>query len=333
MQLANPWFLLLIILMPFMVSAVKGLDRVLRSSLRFSDQRFFDGARSSFRTFLSNNIIFLRVVVLILLLLALARPRMPIDEIRVFVEGIDIVLAIDASGSMQAMDFEMGGKRFDRLTVVKNVVQEFVGNRPDDRIGIIAFASAAYTVCPLTLDHDWLEKNIERVKIGMMEDGTAIGSAISASLNRLKDSEVKERIVILLTDGRNNSGSISPLAAAEAARALGVKIYTIGAGTKGLAPFPMKDMFGNAILQPVEIDIDEDLLRKIAVITGGKYFRATDTESLLSIYEEIDKLEKTEIEEVGYRKYNEFFNLFLLPALFVLLFEVILGRTYLGRLP
>jgi len=185
----------------------------------------------------------------------------------------------------------------------------------------------------LTLDHDWLEKNLERINIGMMEDGTAVGSAISASLNRLKDVETKEKIIILLTDGRNNAGRISPLIAAEAAKALGVKIYTIGAGTKGLAPYPVQDMFGNVALRSVKIDIDEDLLKKIAKETGGMYFRATDTSSLKDIYDEIDKLETTPMEETGYNVYKQLFPFVLIPALALLLLEVILSNTWLRRMP
>jgi Ca-activated chloride channel family protein len=213
------------------------------------------------------------------------------------------------------------------------VVSEFIRGRQNDRMGIVAFAARAYTVCPLTLDYGWLLQNLERIKIGMIEDGTAIGSGIGSSLNRLKDTKAKGKVVILLTDGRNNAGKLAPLTAAEAARALGVKIYTIGVGTKGLAPYPIKDFFGNTVYQPIRIDIDEDTLIKIAAKTNAKYFRATDTESLRKIYEEIDRLEKTPIEEKGYLEYKELFGLFLIPGLILLFSEVILGNTVLRRLP
>lgn len=275
-----------------------------------------------------------RAFSLVLLVLALARPQSAIEKTKIFVEGIDIVLAVDTSGSMRAMDFEIKGKKVDRLEVVKNVVRDFIERRPNDRIGMVAFSANAYTVCPLTLDHDWLEKNIDRVKIGMIKkDGTAIGSAISASLNRIKDTEAKEKIIILLTDGRNNAGRVSPKLAAEAALALGVRVYTIGAGTKGLAPYPVKDMFGKTVLRPVEIEIDEKLLREIADMTGGMYFRATDTQSLEKIYEKIDKLEKTPMEETGYNVYKELFGFVLIPGLALLLLEVILANTWLRRIP
>jgi Ca-activated chloride channel family protein len=198
---------------------------------------------------------------------------------------------------------------------------------------MVAFSAIPFSVCPLTLDHDWLEQNLERVKIGMIKDGTAIGSAITAALNRLKDTKSKDKIIILLTDGRNNSGKISPITAAEAAKAMGVRIYTIGVGTRGLAPYPVPDMFGNVVLRPVEIELDEDLLRKIANITGGKYYRATDTKSLEEIYSEIDKLEKTPMEETGYNRFKELFYYLLIPGLAIILVEVLLSNTYLRRLP
>ena len=271
-----------------MVLFVRKIGPGITSSIRFSDKRLVEGIKPSLHVRLSSKLIYLRAIGLSLVIIALARPQSTLEETRTFVEGIDIVLAVDTSTSMRAMDFQLAGNRVDRLEAVKYVVSDFVKKRPNDRIGMVAFSALAYTICPLTLDHEWLEKNLERVQIGIIEDGTAIGSAITASLNRLKDTETKEKIVILLTDGRNNAGSISPVAAAEAARALGVRIYTIGAGSDGLAPYPFKDMFGNTVLQPVEIQIDEKLLREIADTSGGMYFRATDTASLERIYEEID---------------------------------------------
>ncbi len=333
MRFANPWAFVFIIFIPLLVYAAKKFEDGIHASFRFSNKELVKRLRPSLRLILSNNMIYVRGLCLMFLVLATARPQLPLEETKIFVEGVDIVLTIDTSGSMRAMDFEMGGRRFNRLEVVKVVVEEFIKNRPNDRIGMVAFSALSYTICPLTLDHDWLERNIERVKIGMIEDGTAIGSAISASLNRLKDTEAKDKVIILLTDGRNNAGKISPVSAAEAAKALGVKIYTIGAGTKGLAPYPVKDRFGDTVLQPVEIEIDEELLKRIADTTGGMYFRATDTQSLWDIYKEIDKLEKTKIEEVGYNYYEELFSFFLFPALFLLVLEIILSNTILRRIP
>jgi len=330
---ADPLFLLLVLLIPPIIFAVKKLANRLQSSFRFSNNELLEKNRSTLRTKVNRNVIYLRAFCLFFIILALARPRDTIEETRVFVEGIDIVLAIDTSTSMRAMDFEMAGRRFDRLEVVKVVVEEFIKERPNDRIAIVGFAGEAYTVCPLTLDHNWLEKNLERVKIGMMEDGTAIGTAISASLNRLKDTKTKDKIIILLTDGRNNAGKLSPLVAAEAAKALGVRIYAIGAGTKGLAPYPVKDYLGNIILKPVEIAVDDKLLGKIADITGGRYFRATDTEELWGTYKEIDKLEKTPIEETGYNRYKELFGYLLIPGLILLGLEIVLRNTFCRRIP
>ena len=332
-RLANPWILVLLALIPPVIYLRGRFETRLQSSLRFSDRDLVKGLKPSLRMALERKLIYLRAACLALLIIASARPQDTIEKTKIYVEGIDIVLAVDTSTSMRAMDFEMYGRRVDRLEVVKEVVSDFVTRRPNDKIGMVAFSAMAYTVCPLTLDHTWLEKNLERVKIGMIEDGTAIGSAITASLNRLKDTEAKEKIVILLTDGRNNAGRISPLAAAEAAAALGIRIYTIGAGTKGLAPYPVKDMFGNVELRPVQIEIDEKLLREIADTTGGMYFRATDTRSLKNIYNEIDQLEKTPMEEEGYNIYKELFGFILIPALVLLLLEVVLSNTFFRRIP
>ncbi len=330
---ADPWALVLLLALLPTVYLFRKYDEKRESSLRFSNQDLIKGFKSSLRARLSRNLIYMRAACLFLFVIALARPQSSIEETRIYIEGIDIVLAVDVSSSMRAMDFEIRGERVDRLEVVKKAVLDFIQKRPNDKIGLIAFAAHAYTLCPLTLDHAWLEKNLERARIGMMEDGTAIGSAISASLNRLKDTPSKEKIIILLTDGRNNAGRISPMVAAEAAKALGVRIYTIGAGTKGLAPYPVKDMFGNTVLQPVEIEIDEELLKGIAKETDGMYFRATDTRSLENIYSEIDKLEKTPMEETGYNIYSELFGYFLIPGFLILLAEIVLSNTILRRIP
>jgi Ca-activated chloride channel family protein len=267
------------------------------------------------------------------MILGLARPQSPVADSKIQSEGIDIVLAIDCSTSMLAEDFMLQGKRQNRIEVVKNVVRDFIKGRKNDRIGLVVFAARAYSVCPLTLDYGWLLNNLERIKTGMIEDGTAIGSGLATSLNRLRGTKAKSKVVILLTDGRNNTGKTSPLTAAEAAKALQVKVYTIGAGARGLVPYPVKDFFGNTVYQPMQIDIDEDTLTKIASQTQAKYFRATDTESLKGIYREIDHLEKTPIEEKGYLEYRELFPLFLLAALALLFLEIILGNTYFRKIP
>jgi Ca-activated chloride channel family protein len=331
MHFQNPWILMLLPAAAAVLMYSRRGDR--QPALRFSTGSLLNDPVPTFRLRLFRGIIILRMLVLFLIIVALSRPQLMLQESRIETEGIDIVLAIDTSTSMLAEDFELGGKRKNRLEVVKNVVDDFIRNRHSDRIGVVAFAAAAYTVAPLTLDYGWLVQNLQRVKIGMIEDGTALGSGISSALNRLKDSEAKGKVVILLTDGRNNAGRISPLTAAEAARALNIRVYTIGAGTKGLAPYPAKDFFGNTVYRQVKIDIDEETLKQIAEKTKALYYRATDTKSLRKIYDEIDKIEKTPIEEKGYTEYRELFHYFLIPALVLLLLEVILKNTILRKIP
>jgi len=303
------------------------------ASFKFSFGGLLGGLKDSFRVRLSRRLVFLRVAALFLFMFALARPQSPLEETEIISEGIDIILALDVSTSMLAEDFELHGRRQNRLQVAKDVVEDFIEGRHSDRIGIVVFAARTYTVCPLTLDYGWLLSNLERVEIGMVEDGTAIGSGISASLNRLKNTESKGKVIVLLTDGINNAGRISPLTAAEAAKALKVKVYTIGAGTKGMAPYPVKDVFGNVTYKRMKIKIDEDTLTKIASETGGKYFRAQDTKDLREIYEEIDKLEKVPIEERGYLEFKELFHLFLIPALLLVFLEIFLTNTFLRKIP
>jgi len=303
------------------------------AGVKFSSGEVLKGIRQSFKLKLSRHLFVLRVIALVLILFSLARPQSPLEETEIIQEGIDIVLAIDVSTSMLAEDFMLGGRRQNRLEVVKDVVKDFVLGRDSDRIGMVVFAARPYTVCPLTLDYDWLLKNLERVEIGMVEDGTAIGSGLSAALNRIKDTEAKGKVVVLLTDGMNNAGKISPLMAADAARALKVKVYTIGAGTTGTAPYPMKGVLGNTVYRPVKIEIDEGTLKRVAEKTEGKYFRAKDTEGLRKIYEEIDRLEKVPVEERGYLEYKELFLYFLIPGLIVLLIEIVLANTVFRKMP
>ncbi len=323
------------ILLPLLVVAIyyytKKKDK--EASFIFSSERFLKKILHTPKEEIYKGFFLLRFLVLFLMVFALARPRVPVEESRIQTEGIDIVLAIDVSTSMRAEDFTLRGKRANRLEVVKDVVKNFIKGRQNDRIGIVVFAARAYTASPLTLDYGWLLENLQRIKTGMIEDGTAVGLGLVCALNRLKDSEAKSKIIILLTDGRNNAGDISPSLAAETAKALGIKVYTIGAGTKGLAPYPVKDFFGNTVYQPVKIDLDEDTLMEIASKTGGRYFRATDTKSLRKIYAEIDKMEKTPIEETGYSEYRELFCVFLGVAFILLLMEEILKYTVLRKIP
>jgi len=331
MSFRDSWVLLFLALVVVVAYLLQKRD--VFSGVRFSSGELVKKSRPTLKVFLARNLVYLRMAAIVLFLLALARPRIPLEETKVQTEGIDIVLAIDCSGSMLAEDFKIGNKRQNRLSVVKNVVEDFIKARQNDRIGMIAFAARAYTVCPLTLDYDWLIKNLQRVEIGAIEDGTAVGSAIGSSLNRLRDTQAKSKIIILLTDGINNAGKISPLTASEASSALGIKIYTIGAGTKTLAPYPTKGFWGETVYQNVKIEIDEDMLIQIAQKTNGKYFRATDTKSLKEIYKEIDELEKTTVEETGFQEYKELFPRFLMPGLILLVLEIVLSNTILRKLP
>lgn len=275
----------------------------------------------------------LRLLALACCIIALARPQLGRSTAEIESSGIDLVLAVDVSTSMEALDFKMGGKPVSRVDVVRSVVSKFIETRANDRIGLIAFAARPYLVSPLTLDHDWLLQNMDRVRTGLVEDGTAIGSAVATAVNRLKDQPAKSKIVILLTDGVNNTGKISPLTAADAARALGIKVYTIGAGAKGLAPVPVMDHFGQRHLIMTQVDVDEETLQKIADVTGGKYFRATDTDSLSRIYKEIDQMEKTTHKMKKFENYRDLFVWVLIPAFFLLGLEIILAATRFRRLP
>ncbi|MDD5504322.1 MAG: VWA domain-containing protein [Candidatus Omnitrophica bacterium] len=307
--------------------------RVRSASIRFSNTGLFENPRPNIRILIADNLWYLLIIALLCLIVALARPRVLLEDAVVYTEGIDMVLAIDSSGSMLAEDFKISNKRQNRLFVVKDVVENFIRNRPGDRIGLVTFAGMAYTVCPMTLDHDWLIANLRRISIGAIEDGTAIGSGIMSSLSRLGKSSAKSKIIILLTDGENNSGNISPIQSANTAKAFGVKIYTIGFGSNGPVPFPARDLWGNIVYQNVDIGFDEDLLRKIAEATGGQYFMASDTESLRAIYGHIDKLEKAKIEDAGYRRYKELFPPFVVASMIMILLHAILSNTMFRKVP
>ncbi|MFH1691127.1 MAG: VWA domain-containing protein [Candidatus Omnitrophota bacterium] len=327
--------LILVLLFPVIVFFALALKKRKKhyAGIQFPSEILLRSKRQTARLFMVRYLIFLRIACACLVVFALARPQMLLNESEVKTEGIDIVLAVDCSTSMLAEDFKLHGKRKSRLDVTKDVMEEFIRMRPDDRLALVAFAGEAYTVCPLTLDHAWLLENLKRIHAGMLEDGTAIGMGITVSLNRLKESRAKNKIVILLTDGRNNVGKISPETAAQAAKALKVKIYTIGAGSKGLVPYPFQNIFGKVVYRSIEIDIDEKTLIDIANTTEARYFRATDTQSLRKIYQEIDKLEKVTFQEKGYQQYRELFTPFLVVALILLFLEIALKATFLRIIP
>jgi len=330
-EFANPWMLLGLLLIP-LVALLQG-GKGAAPAIVFSSLKPLQERGRVRRSRMGGWLTSLLLLALALLVTALARPRQGKTISQVQASGIDIMLALDVSGSMQAEDFTIGGERANRLEVVKQVTKKFIEERPNDRIGIVCFAGRPYLVSPLTLDHGWLLANLERVKIGLVEDGTAIGSAIASSANRLKEKEAKSKIVVLLTDGDNNAGKVTPLTAAEAAKALGIKIYTIGAGTRGFAPMPVQDQFGRRLYRNVKVDVDEDTLKKIADLTNAKFYRATDTKTLGQIFEQIDKLEKSTIELNQYTQYRELFPWFLAAGFVVLALQSVLAQTVGRRLP
>jgi Ca-activated chloride channel homolog len=297
-------------------------------SIPYSDLKTFDGIGSSWRTKLASAMPAFKALGLSVLILALARPQSGFGDTRQSVEGVDIMLALDTSGSMKAEDF----KPKNRLYVAKEVIRNFIEGRESDRLGLVVFARRSFTQCPLTTDYDLLKTLLDQVDFGMVEDKTAIGLAIANAANRLKESNAKSKIIILLTDGVNNVDDLSPIDAAKAAAALGIKIYTIGAGRPGLVDIPLDTGFGVRYVQQ-ESEIDEDALREIASITGGQFYRAKDETTLKEIYNQISKLEKTKIEVQRFYRYNELFGQFLLVGLALLLAELALSKSMLGGIP
>ena len=328
MRFLHPEFLWLLSLLP-LLAILRGRHSA-APSLIFSSTSIATTLAKGRRTGPGRILAALRLFGLGLLILAFARPQLGNTTTEIEASGIDILLAVDVSGSMEALDFTLKGKAVNRLDVVKSVMHTFIDERPNDRIGLLAFSGKPYMVSPLTLDHDWLVKRLDSLSIGMIEDGTAIGSAIGSGLNRLRDRDAKSRIMILLTDGMNNTGTVPPLVAAEAAETLGIKVYTIGAGTRGEAPMPVTDAFGRKRLVQVRVDIDDETLGQVAEMTGGRYFRATDTESLEKVYEEINTMETTTRNIKKFENYRELFSWFVFAALFFLGAEILIGRK---RLP
>jgi Ca-activated chloride channel family protein len=327
-RLAYPWIALGLLVVPALVYLHFRM-REAKPTLVYSDVKPLGSLRPSFWVRIAWLPFVLRMAAFSLALVALARPQAGAAAEEVISEGVDILLAIDVSSSMKTEDF----KPKNRLHAAKEVVAKFIQSRPHDRLGMVVFAARAITKCPLTLDHDILLTLLEDVKIGSIEDGTAIGTALATCVNRLKDSPAKSRIIILLTDGVNNRGEIDPLTAAELAKTFGIKTYTVGAGKEGYAPYPFEDPRYGTVYQDVLVEIDEEVLQQIAEVTSGKYFRATDAESLVDVYNEIDALEKTEIEQKQYVRYTELAPYFIAAALGLLFMEVVLSRTRLQRIP
>jgi Ca-activated chloride channel homolog len=329
MIFAHPYVLLLLLLLP-VLAWLKGRfgksPAFLYSSVDLV--RPITGLnRSNAGSYLSA----LRWLALALFIVALAQPRLVKGESQVKASGIDIVVAIDMSGSMRSEDF---GEGQSRIKKAKEVLAKFIDNRPNDRIGLVAFAKDAYIASPLTLDHDFLQHNLERLTIGLIDENrTAIGSALITAVNRLEGLNDKSKIVILMTDGENNSGKVSPLTAADVAQSLGIKVYTIGIGLRGKAPYPVIDQFGQKHYQWMDVDVDEDTLTKIAEKTGGKYYRADSADIFRRIFTEIDQLEKSEVEVKKYQHFDELFGHVTLAGLGVFLLEMILGHTVWRKLP
>lgn len=327
-QFANPHLLwLLLLLLPIVGYYIY---RTLQggATIQISTIEGVKSAEKSAKYYLRHLPFILRCIAYSLLIVALARPQNTQHLSKSTVEGIDIMIAIDVSTSMLAQDFKP-----DRMTVAKEVASKFIMDRPNDRIGIVVFAGESYTQAPLTTDKRTLLNLMQEVKMGVIDDGTAIGSGLATSVNRLKNSDAKSKVVILLTDGVNNAGEIAPLTAAEIAQAFGVRVYTVGIGTMGTAPFPAIDRYGNTVIIPAQVEIDEKVLTQIANQTGGKYFRATDKKSLSHIYETIDELETTKIATTSHTLYNELFGRFLLTALLLFVAEFAIRFLYLRRIP
>ena len=328
----DPWLLFLLGIIPLLIYAY--IKRFGHARVRFSSIHNLKKLKRSRSIHMRHSLTALRCLCLALIIIAMARPQTGNKQTEYLSEGIDIILCIDTSGSMNALDFAMEGKRVDRLAVVKEVVKKFIKARKSDRIGMVVFGENAFTQCPLTLDYGVLLSFLDQVRIGMAGDATAIGEAVAISIKRLKALEkAKSRVIVLLTDGRNNAGKIDPKTAAMIAKEFDTRIYTIGAGTEGEAPFLVEHpLFGKQYIYQ-KVDLDEKTLEEMADITDGYYFRAKDTDALERVYKQIDKLEKTEVKVKEYMEYEELFWWFLIPALAFLLIEVILSQTRFRKMP
>ena len=330
MQFAYPWLMLIALVIPVMVFFY--IRRGNGGQIKFPTLKTIKRLRTSKSVYARHILIVLRSLSLAFLIAAIARPQLGRKTTEIMTEGVNIMLVLDTSGSMQALDFKLEGQRINRLAIVKKVVADFIKGRENDRMGMVVFGQEAFTQCPLTLDHGVLISFLDMVKSGMAGDSTAVGSAIGTAVKRLKDIQAKSRVMILLTDGRNNAGRLDPIKAAEIANKYGIKIYTIGAGTEGKAPFLVNTFFGPQYVY-VDVDLDEDTLKEISRITGGQYFRATDTESLKNIYAQIDKMEKSQVKIKEYMEYNELFLWLALAGLGLLLLEILLANTRFRKIP
>ncbi len=325
---ANPEFLWLLLILPVLMVWYWFRHKNASPEIRFSSLDWLAKMPSSPKTWLVHGLFVLRLVALGLLIIALARPQSVSSKQNIHIEGIDIVMALDVSSSMLARDFQP-----DRLEAAKEVAQEFISRRPNDRVSLVIFSGEAFTQVPLTTDHNMIATLFREIESGMIEDGTAIGDGLATAVSRLKESEAISKVIILLTDGVNNSGSVDPLSAAEIAKLFGIRAYTIGVGTQGTAPYPVQDQWGRVRMQQMEVQIDEELLQKIAAQTGGQYFRAENKKKLREIYNEIDQMEKSKIDVQEFKRKHEKFLPIALLALALFVLEVLLRYGVFKKLP
>jgi Ca-activated chloride channel homolog len=326
-KFANPAFLWLLLFLPAIGYYLWWRRRKMTVVLQFSSLQVFDKIPRTVRERMRHIPIGLRMMAIALFIIALARPQSVSDKQNISTEGIDIVLELDLSGSMLAEDFNP-----NRIEAAKQVASEFIDDRMNDRIGLVVFSAESFTQCPLTTDYPVLKNLLRDVKNGMIADGTAIGLAIANGVNRLKDSKAKSKVMILLTDGVNNRGEIDPITAARIAATYGIRIYTVGVGAQGEAPYPVQTPFGIR-RQMIPVDLDEKVLTQVADMTGGKYYRATDNRKLKAIYKEIDQLERTKIEVTAYKRYSELFGGWLIAGLLTFVLEIGLTSTLLRKNP
>lgn len=326
MNFQNPEILWLLLVVPLLVAYHLWIGR--RSATLIVSTLGGKQAPRTFRYWLRPIPVVLRIAAIVLFIIALARPVEEHSESETTIEGVDIVLAMDISGSMLAQDFKP-----DRLEASKAIAAEFIADREGDRISVVAFAGEAFTQCPLTSDRGAVQTSLSRLRSGVIDDGTAIGNGLATAINRLRESSAKSKVVVLVTDGVNNSGQISPRMAADIARDLEVKVYTIGVGRRGQAPMPVMDPYGNVMMVMADVEIDEDVLREIARVTGGKYFRAENSDALTKIYEEIDQMEKSKVQVTDYISYEELFLSWVLWGVLLLVLELLFSRVVLNRLP
>lgn len=327
-EFAYPGFFYALILVPLMAAWYIWKGRKGTAPLSLSGFENLDESLGSARIWLRHLLAVLRMVVVVLIVVVLARPQSSNQWKQVTTEGIDIVMCMDVSGSMRAMDFKP-----NRLEASKNVGIEFVNARQNDRFGLVVFAGESFTQCPMTTDRAVVINFMKDIDFGIIEDGTAIGMGLATAINRIKDSKAKSKVIILLTDGVNNRGDVGPVTAAELASGFGIRVYTIGVGSQGNALIPLQDVFGRTITQSVPVEIDEEVLKEIAATTDGVYFRATDNDKLREIYKEIDQMEKTRLDVKQFNKKKEEYFPFLLAALLVLLSEILLRYTLFRTIP